>query len=79
MLLRDRLSKLEGARLTGIGSLLLALGALITALGGHFLKQPTFFAGFLEGFGIVLMGTSIVFNCWGMRKIREERRYRQLD
>jgi hypothetical protein len=64
---------MTGQQLTSIGVSLMMIGVALVALGSHFLEEPTFVAGFLMGFASVLMGTSIVFNCKGLLRIRAER------
>lgn len=73
MLFRNRINAMSGRRLTSIGLALMMLGGGLATVGSHFLEEPTFTAGFLMGFAAVMMGTSIVFNVTGLKRIRAER------
>ena len=73
MLFRNRINAMTGRQLTAIGVSLMMFSAALASIGPHFLQEPTFTAGFLMGFASVLMGTSIVFNVAGLKRIRAER------
>lgn len=74
MFLCNRIRTLEGRPLISIGIALMMFGALLVVGSLRFIEGHDFLVGFMNGFGAVLMGTSIVFNIRGMQKIWSERK-----
>ncbi len=77
MLLRMicRESDISGKKLIRIGQLLLSLGLGCNAgalLLDRFTNTGDFFQGFLTGFGLVMLGASVAFNTYGLKRKRGE-------